>query len=102
MRNSTKAPLDLVAEKFKEAPTQALEALVDDLDKHPLFRPLLPEERREFRRRAQLELAKRHDSMVSRWVRIGGRVEYDDEFHLVLHGTPDFVDNVLRGLGLAI
>jgi len=40
--------------------------------------------------------------MVSRWVRAGGRVDYDDEFHLVLLGTPDFARNVMQALGLQL
>jgi hypothetical protein len=102
MQEPTNASFDLIAEVFKQASTQVLQEFVDELDEHPIFRSFSTKDQREFRRFAQLKLAKRQDSIVSRWVRAGGRVDYDDECRFLLLGTPEFARNVMHGLGLEI
>jgi hypothetical protein len=77
-----------IATYLQRGETARLEEVSADLDPHPLFASFTGEERRWFRRLVQQEPLRRSDSMVSRWLRIGGRVDYDENFYAVLRGTP--------------
>jgi hypothetical protein len=87
-----------IAAYLQRAGTERVEEMSADLDTHPLFAGVTGEQRRRFRRLVQEELLRRPDSMVSRWLRIGGRVDYDENFHAVLCGTPALAELVASAL----
>lgn len=89
---------DHVAGLLAHAMTERLEEMVVDVDRHPRFGAMTAGERVEMRRLIQFELAKRPDSLVSRWLAIGGRVEYDAAFRLRLRGSEELADRVIANL----